>query len=132
LKGSTLDKEDVVIAGGNIIKTTMNRRGYKHRGTEDTLTIRGEYARNLQYVFSKETMTADGVVVDLVYFGVDVLAEKLVIGLYRENSKKSKKATREDEVYANAARSINLLKLTRESLERELDKLIPPVRGRLK
>lgn len=124
--------EDVVIAGGNIIKTTMNRRGYKHRGTEDQLTIRGEYARNLQYVFSKETITADGVVVDLVYFGVDVLAEKLVIGLYRENSKKSKKAKKEHAVYANAARSIGLLKLTRESLERELDKLITPVRGRLK
>jgi hypothetical protein len=132
LKSSTLDKEDVVIAGGNIIKTTMNRRGYKHRGTEDQFTIRGEYARNLQYVFSKETITSGGVVVDLVYFGVDVLAEKLVIGLYRENSKKSKKASKEDGVYANAARSISLLKLTKETLEKELDKLIPPVRGRFK
>ena len=121
-----------MIAGGNIIKTAMNRRGYKHRGTEDQLTIRGEYARNLQYVFSKETITADGVVVDLVYFGVDVLAERLVIGLYRENSKKTKKAKTEDKVYANAARSIGLLKLSRETLEKELDKLIPPVLGRLK
>ena len=74
LKSGVLDKEVVVVAGGNIIKTTMNRRGYKHRGTEDQLTIRGEYARNLQYVFSKETITSDGVVVDLVYFGVDILA----------------------------------------------------------
>ncbi len=121
-----------MIAGGNIIKTTMNRRGYKHRGSEDQLTIRGEYARNLQYVFSKETITSDGVVVDLVYFGVDVLAEKLVMGLYRENSKKSNKAKTEHAVYANAARSIGLLKLTRKSLEKELDKLITPVRGRLK
>lgn len=121
-----------MIAGGGIIKTAMNRRGYKHRGTEDQLTIRGEYARNLQYVFSKETITADGVVVDLVYFGVDVLAEKLVMGLYRENSKKSKKAKKEDAVYANVARSIGLLKLSRETLEKELDKLITPVRGRLK
>jgi hypothetical protein len=121
-----------LIAGGNIIKTTMNRRGYKHRGSEDQLTIRGEYARNLQYVFSKETITSDGVVVDLVYFGVDVLTEKLVIGLYRENSKKSKKANKEHKVYANAARSISLLKLTGKTLDRELDKLIPPVLGRLK
>jgi hypothetical protein len=132
LKGGTLDKENVVIAGGNIIKTTMNRRGYKHRSTEDQLTIRGEYARNLQYVFSKETITADGVVVDLVYFGVDVLAEKLVIGLYRENSKRSKKKKKEDPVHENTARSIGLLKLSRETLEKELDKLITPVRGRLK
>jgi hypothetical protein len=132
LKGSTLDKEDVLIAGENIIKTTMTRRGYKHRGTEDQLTIRGEYARNLQYVFSKETITSAGVVVDLVYFGVDVLAEKLVIGLYRENPKKSTKANKEHKVYANAARSISLLKLTGETLERELGKLITPVRSRLK
>lgn len=121
-----------MIAGGNIIKTAMNRRGYKHRSTEDQLTIRGEYARNLQYVFSKETITSDGVVVDLVYFGVDVLAEKLVMGLYRENSKKSKKKKKEDPVYENTARSISLLKLSRETLEKELDKLITPVRGRLK
>jgi hypothetical protein len=127
------DKEDSVIAGGGIIKAAMNRRGYKHRATEDQLTIRGEYARNLQYVYSKETMTSDGVVVDLVYFAVDVLAERLVIGLYRENSKKSKKAAKkEDSVYANAARSIGLSKLTREKLDRELDKLITPVRGRFK
>lgn len=118
-----------MIAGGVIIKSTMNRRGYKHRGSEDQFTIRGQYARNLQYVFSKETMTSDGVVVDLVYFGVDVLAEKLVIGLYRENAKKSKK---EDRVHANAARSISLTKLSRETLEKELDKLITPVRGRFK
>ena len=70
------DKEDIVIAGGGIIKAAMNRRGYKHRGTENQLTIRGEYARNLQYVYSKETMTSDGVVVDLVYFGVDVLGAR--------------------------------------------------------
>ena len=121
-----------MIAGGGIIKTAMNRRGYKHRGSEDQLTIRGEYARNLQYVFSKETITADGVVVDLVYFGVDILAEKLVIGLYRENPKKSMKAKKEDGVHANAARSVGLLKLTKETLEKELDKLIPPARGRFK
>lgn len=118
-----------MIAGGGIIKSTMNQRGYKHSGTEDQFTIRGEYARNLQYVFSKETITSGGVVVDLVYFGMDILAEKLVIGLYRENAKKSKK---EDRVYANTARSISLLKLSRESLEKELDKLITPVRGRFK
>ena len=121
-----------MIAGGGIIKTTMNRRGYKHRSTEDQLCIRGEYARNLQYVFSKETMTSEGVVVDLVYFAVDVLAERLVIGLYRENSKVSRKVKKEDRVHANAARSISLQKLTKETLDRELDKLITPVRGRFK
>ena len=127
------DKEVIVIAGGGMIKAAMNRRGYKHRGTEDQLTIRGEYARNLQYVYSKETMTSGGVVVDLLYFAVDVLAERLVIGLYRENSKKSKQTKKsEDSVYENTARSISLEKLNRERLDKELDKLITPVRGRFK
>ena len=113
-----------MLASGGIIKTAMDRRGYKHRRTEDQFNIHGEYARNLQHVFSKETPTADGVVVDLVYFGVDVLAEKLVMGLYRENSQI------ENGVYANATRSIYLQKFTRETLEKELDKLITPVRSR--
>lgn len=114
-----------MLSGGGIIKTAMNRRGYKHRRTEDQFTLHGEYARNLQHVFSKETPSSDGVVVDLVYFGVDVLSEKLVIGLYRENSQI------ENGMYANAARSINLQKLSLETLEKELDKLITPVRSHL-
>ena len=54
------------------------------------------------------------------------------MGLYRENPKKSMKTKKEDGVHANAARSIGLLKLTKETLEKELDKLISPARGRFK
>lgn len=115
-----------MLSSGNIIKAVMNRRGYKHRRTEDQFSISGEYARNLQYVYSKESPTRDGVVVDLVYFAVDVLDEKLVIGLYRENP------MLENGIYINASRSLSLLKFSKENIERELDKLIPPVRDRFK
>ena len=74
-----------MLAGSGIIKTAMAKREFKHRNTEDQFSIRGEYALNLQYGFSKEYKTRDGIVVDLAYFCVDVLNEKLVIGLYREN-----------------------------------------------
>ena len=114
-----------MLIGGGIIKTAMERRGYKHRRTEDQFTLRGEYARNLQYVYSKEAHTSDGTVVDLVYFAVDMLSEKLVIGLYRENSHI------ENGVYSNASRALSLLKFNAENLERELDKLITPVRTNL-
>jgi len=114
-----------MIAGGGIIKSAMSKRGFKHRRTEDQFTIIGEYSRNLQYVFSKEYQTRGGLVVDLVYFSVDVLNEKLVIGLYRENP------TIENGIYANAARSLTLKKFNAEHINNELDKLIVPVRDRL-
>jgi hypothetical protein len=111
--------------GGGIIKTAMHKRGFRHRSSEDHFSIRGEYARNLQYVYSKEYRTNAGVVVDLVYFSADMLDEKLVIGLYRENPEI------ENGVYANASRSVSLLKFDAENVDRELDKLITPVRHQL-
>ncbi len=115
-----------MILGGGIIKTAMDRRGFKHRRTEDQFTIIGQYARNLQYVYSRETQTRDGLVIDLVYFTADMLNEKLVIGLYRENPQI------ENGIYANASRSISLTHFSKESIEKELDKLITPIRDRFK
>jgi len=112
-----------MLSSGGIIKSAMSKRGFKHRRTEDQFSIKGEYARNLQFVYSRELNTKDGEVVDLVYFSVDILSEKLVMGLYRENPKV------ENGVYANTARSLDLKKFDKEQVERELDKLIPPVRS---
>ena len=111
-----------MLMGGTIIKAAMDRRGFKHRRTDDQFSVRGEYARNLQFVYSKETQTRDGMVIDLVYFAADMLGEKLVIGLYRENP------NIENGVYVNASRSIALTKFTAENLEQELDKLVVPIR----
>ena len=115
-----------MLSGGGVIKTSMSKRGFKHRRTEDQLTIRGEYARNLQYVYSREYQTQSGMVVDLVYFCADVLAEKLVMGLYRENP------TIENGVYINASRSLDLKAFDQENIEKELDKLIPRVKDGFK
>ncbi len=115
-----------MLSGGTIIKTAMDRRGFRHRRTEDQFSVRGEYARNLQYVYSRETHTRDGCIIDLVYFAVDVQGEKLVIGLYRENPEI------ENGVYVNASRALSLTKFTSENVEWELDKLITPVRDRFK
>lgn len=106
----------------HVIKTAMMNRGYKHRRTDDQFTINGHYVRNLQYVYSKETQTRDGLVVDLVYFAADMRNEKLIIGFYREN------AEMENGIYANSSRSIDLTRITVETMERELDKMIPQLR----
>ncbi|MDZ8117437.1 hypothetical protein [Pontiella agarivorans] len=111
-----------MLGSGGIIKTAMTKRGFKHRRTEDQFTIRGEYARNLQYVYSKEYQTRSGLVVDLVYFCTDMLSEKLVIGLYRENP------TIENGVYDNQTRSLDLRKFDSANLEKELDRLISPMK----
>ena len=111
-----------MLPGSKIIKSLVARRGYRHRRSEDALTLRGDYARNLQFVYSKEIPTRDGIVVDLLYFGVDIVDEKLVIGLYRENPQI------ENGVYVNASRSISLQKFNAEEIEKALDKLIPPIR----
>jgi len=114
-----------MFSGGSIIKDLMTKRGFKHRRQDDQFLIRGEYARNLQYVYSKSYSTTNGAVVDLVYFGVDIFTEKLVIGLYRENP------DIENGIILNATRSLSLREFTKEDIGSELDKLIPSVRYQL-
>ncbi|MDH3982228.1 MAG: hypothetical protein OES84_04925 [Kiritimatiellaceae bacterium] len=111
-----------MLISGGIIKTAMSNRGFKHRRTEDQFTVRGEYARNLQYVYSREYQVKNGVVIDLAYFCVDILAEKLVMGLYRENPQI------ENGLLINASRSVDLKKFDAETIDRELEKLIPPIK----
>jgi hypothetical protein len=120
-----IGKGGSVLGSGGIIKSAMAKRGFRHRRTEDQFSIRGEYARNLQYVYSKDYQTNGGNVIDLIYFSVDILGEKLVIGLYRENP------NIENGVYLNASRALDLKKFTDENVERELDGLITSVRDHI-
>ena len=111
-----------MLPSGGIIKTAMTNRGYKHRRAENQFSIRGAYTQNLQFVYSKENMTKTGLVVDLIYFAVDILNERLVIGLYREN------ADMENGVYVNASRALSLKDFNAEELDAALDQLIPQIK----
>ncbi len=115
-----------MLTSGGIIKAAMNKRGFKHRRTEDQFTIRGEYVRNLQFVYSKEALSRAGLVVDLVYFAVDIVGEKLVIGLYRENP------DIENGVYVNSSQTVELQKFNPDEVGQALDKLILPVKDKFK
>jgi hypothetical protein len=115
-----------MLASGTVIKTTMNKRGFRHRRTEDQFSLRGEYARNTQFVYSKEYKTKQGLVVDLIYFAVDIMSEKLVIGLYRENPEI------DNGILINTSRAINLPKFDADEIGKILDKLIPPVKDKFK
>lgn len=112
----------MLLGSNGVIKSAMKQRGYKHRRDEDGFTITGEYAGNLQYVYSKECMTQGGLVVDLLYFGVDILHEKLVVGLFRENP------SMEYGTYENTSSALLLKDFSAENLDKLLDKLIPSLK----
>jgi hypothetical protein len=115
-----------MLSGSGLIKTAMTKRGFKHRRSDGQFSIRGEYTRNLQFAYSKESKTQNGRVVDLVYFAVDVLNEKLVIGLYRENP------DMESGVYINSSRTLDLVKFNTKELDWVIDQLVTPTRDKLK
>jgi len=101
------------------MKKVLAARGYRHCKSDDEFTRHGDYARYVQYAFSKEFKGAREKVVDIVSIGVDVLNEKLVIGFFREN------VSIENGVLENSDASIPLSKFSMEEFEKQLNKLIP-------
>lgn len=107
------------------IKKVLAARGYRHCKSDDEFTLHGEYARNIQYAFSKEFKGSREKVVDIVFLSADLLNEKLVIGFFREN------VSIKDGVLHSADAGIPFTKFSIEEFERQLDRLIPkgsPVR----
>lgn len=101
------------------IKKTLAARGYRHCASDSEFTRHGDYARNIQYVYSKEFRNGREKVIDLIYLSADLLAEKLVIGFFREN------VSIENGVLENADTGIPLFNLSSEAVEQALDRLIP-------
>jgi len=101
------------------MKKVLAARGYRHCKSDDEFTRHGDYARYVQYAFSKEFKGAREKVVDIVSIGVDVLNEKLVIGFFREN------VSIENGILENSDASIPLSKFSMEEFEKQLNKLIP-------
>ena len=101
------------------IKKVLSDRGYQHAAKDDMLSLHGEYARNIQYAFSKEFSGQAGRVIDLVFLSADMRDERVVVGFFREN------VTVESGVMMNITTSIPLLKFSLDALEKELDRIIP-------
>jgi hypothetical protein len=101
------------------MRKILAARGYRHCESDEEFTRHGDYARNLQYAFSKEFKGDREKVVDIIFLGVDVLNEKLVIGFFREN------VTIENGILENSDTSIPLSKFSIEEFEKQLDRLIP-------
>ena len=111
-----------------IINKLMKKRGFAYRRSDKNFTIHGEYARNLQIVYSKTYRTKEGRIEDLVYFGVDLLSESFVIGMYREN------IDMDDGIYINTSASIPQVlfhKFNADEIDRVLTKLITPLNDTL-
>jgi len=102
-------------------------RGYRHCDSDEEFTRHGDYARNVQYAFSKEFSGAGEKVIDIIFLGVDVRNEKLVIGFFREN------ISIENGILENSDVSIPLSKFSMAEFEKQIDRLIPrgvPLRKR--
>jgi len=107
----------------SIAKRSMGKilaaRGYRHCDTDDEFTRHGDYARHMQYIYSKEFKGPHDKIIDLIFLGVDVRNEKLVIGFYRENVKL------ENGVLENSDVSIPLERFSYDEFGKQLDRLIP-------
>ena len=103
----------------NSMMKILMARGYRHCDSDKEFTRHGDYARNIQYAYSKEFKGPHQKIVDIIFLSVDVRTEKLVIGFFREN------ISVENDVHANADTSIPLAKFSLDEFEKQLDRLIP-------
>jgi len=101
------------------MKKILAARGYRHCKSDDELTRHGDYARNIQYTFSKEFKGPREKVVDIIFLSADMLNEKLVISFYREN------VSIENGILQNSDAAIPLANFSIEEFEKQLDRLIP-------
>ena len=90
----------------NNMKKILAERGYRHCDGDEEFTHHGDHARNIQYAFSKEFNGSCEKVVDIIFLGVDLCNEKLVIGFFREN------VSIENGILLNVDVSIPLVKFT--------------------
>jgi hypothetical protein len=108
------------------MKKILAERGYAHCASDDEFSRHGDYARNIQYAFSKEHLGHGQKVVDILFLSADLHSERVVIGFFREN------VSIENGILANQDTSIPLSKFTMEEFEKQIDRLIPkgsPVRN---
>ena len=94
-------------------------RGYRHCDRDDEFTKHGDYARSIQYAFSKEFKGGYEKIIDIIFLSVDMNNEKVVIGFFREN------VSIENGVLLNSDVSIPLAKFSLEEFEKQIDRLIP-------
>lgn len=101
------------------MKKILADRGFHHVASDDDFSRHGDYARNLQYAFSKEHSGAGGKIVDLVFLSADMHRELFMIGFFREN------VSVEKGVLINEGISIPLAKFSLEEFEKRVDELLP-------
>jgi hypothetical protein len=94
-------------------------RGYQHCKRDEEFTRHGDYARHVQYAFSKEFKGPSEKIVDIIFLSADLHNEKVVIGFFRENISIT------NGVIVNTDISIPLAKFTLEEFEKQLDRIIP-------
>ena len=102
----------------SLIIRVAERHGFSLSRDCEKLCLHGDYARNIQLVFSKNSMHNGHKMINRVYVGVNLYREKLVMGLLREYTN-----VRNGTV-VNASKSISFSQYNEENIEEMLKKLL--------
>jgi len=94
------------------------RHGFSLSRDCEKLCLHGDYARNIQLVFSKDSINNGHKMNNRIYVGVNLYREKLVIGLLREYT------NLRNGIVVNTSKSISFSQYNEENIEKILKKLL--------
>lgn len=101
-----------------VITKIVGRHGFSLSRDCEKFCMHGDYARNIQLVFSKQDRTNGHEMIHRLYVGVNLYREKLVIGLIREYLNMN------NGVIVNTSDSISLSDYNESNVESLVKKLL--------
>ncbi len=102
----------------SVIIKVAERHGFSLSRDCEKLCLHGDYARNIQLVFSKDSIHNGHKMINRIYVGVNLYREKLVIGLLREYTNLT------NGIVVNTSKSISFSQYNEENIEKMLKKLL--------
>ena len=102
----------------SVIIKVAERHGFSLGRDCEKLCLHGDYARNIQLVFSKNSMHNGHKMNNRIYVGVNLYREKLIIGLLREYT------NLRNGIVVNTSKSISFSEYNEENIEKMIKKLL--------
>ncbi|OUX37462.1 MAG: hypothetical protein CBE26_03165 [Kiritimatiellaceae bacterium TMED266] len=100
------------------IINVMEKNGFSLNRDCEELCLHGDYARNIQLVFSNQNDVNEQMMTSRMYMAVDLYREKLVIGLIREFEELA------NGVVLNTTGSIKLMDFNEENVDKLVKQLL--------
>lgn len=110
--------EGYVVFTKTFIIKVLKKNGFSLDKDCQSMCIHGDYARNLQLVFSNRSQVNDLEMLSRLYVAVNLYRETLVLGLIREFTSVG------NGVVVNTSRSIGLSDMNEDSLDKLVKKFL--------